>query len=133
MRTIGFGLLLVLASVTTALATTEQPQLGLKFDLTTLKLEKNTVERAPDLGLITLPPLSTSEYLLARSRGRSTPRSYNRGGQLEFRKPYFKKDGSVISPHLRTRPDNNLFNNLQPPRNSQIDKRLYEGRSPFGP
>lgn len=41
----------------------------------------------------------------------SATRNYKSGGQLYMQKGYVKRDGTYIQPHLKTKPDNSLYNN----------------------
>jgi hypothetical protein len=40
-----------------------------------------------------------------------TERNYNNGGQYKVQSGYQKSNGSYIAPHIKTTPDNNLYNN----------------------
>ncbi len=42
------------------------------------------------------------------------PRNYNNGGQIRLQQGYPKKTGTYVSPHLKTRPDNKKWNNINP-------------------
>ena len=44
-------------------------------------------------------------------------------------KGYFRKDGTPVRPHLRTRPDGNPYNNLKPPKKPKRLKRIRRIRS----
>ena len=39
-------------------------------------------------------------------------RTYKSGGRIKVQKSYIKKSGKVVSPHLKTSPDNTKANNL---------------------
>jgi len=64
--------------------------------------------------------LSTRSYSSGRSGSLPSfkfysapaPRNYKNGGQLYLQNGYGKSNGTWVNPHLKTRPDNNPYNNL---------------------
>lgn len=38
-------------------------------------------------------------------------RNYSNGGSLYYQRGYLKSNGSYVQPHLKTRPDNTIYNN----------------------
>ncbi|MCL4418723.1 hypothetical protein M1146_01320 [Patescibacteria group bacterium] len=40
-----------------------------------------------------------------------TPRNYKNGGQLRMQRGYLKRNGTYVQPHLKTKPDNTIYNN----------------------
>lgn len=40
-----------------------------------------------------------------------TERNYKNGGQFKIQDGYQKRNGRYVAPHLKTTPDNNLYNN----------------------
>ncbi len=43
-------------------------------------------------------------------------RNYESGGQYKVQDGYMKSNGTYVSPHIKTTPDNNLWNNKNAPR-----------------
>lgn len=39
-------------------------------------------------------------------------RTYKDGGEIRWQKGYFKSNGTYVAPHLKTKPDNKTWNNL---------------------
>lgn len=52
------------------------------------------------------PTYSTPTY--------SKPSHYENGGQIKVQSGYMKSNGTYVEPHLKTSPDNNTWNNLNP-------------------
>lgn len=48
------------------------------------------------------------------SAPKTKERTYNNGGQLKVQSGYQKSNGTYVAPHLKTKPDNNLYNNYKP-------------------
>ena len=44
-------------------------------------------------------------------------RNYNNGGQYKVQKGYQKSNGTIVSPHIKTTPDNKKYNNAKPKYN----------------
>jgi len=64
------------------------------------------------------PSYSTPSYLIPDVSSPSLgdykqERNYENGGQLKIQNGYFKNDGTYVSPHLKTSPDNVKWNNLE--------------------
>lgn len=38
-------------------------------------------------------------------------RNYSNGGSLYYQRGYLKRGGSYVQPHLKTKPDNTIYNN----------------------
>lgn len=38
-------------------------------------------------------------------------RNYSNGGSLYYQRGYLKKNGTYVQPHLKTKPDNSIYNN----------------------
>ena len=60
---------------------------------------------------------SRSTYSTPRSAYQSE-RNYSNGGRIRTQKGYLKKDGTYVSPHLKTSPDNKKWNNLKQRKNN---------------
>lgn len=43
-----------------------------------------------------------------------TEKNYSNGGQYKFQNGYQKSNGTYVSPHIKTTPDNNTYNNHKP-------------------
>jgi hypothetical protein len=43
-----------------------------------------------------------------------TERNYSNGGQYKVQDGYQKSNGSYVAPHIKTTPDNNIYNNYKP-------------------
>jgi hypothetical protein len=41
-------------------------------------------------------------------------RNYDNGGQYKLQNGYLKDNGTYVNPHLKTTPDNNKWNNINP-------------------
>ena len=41
-------------------------------------------------------------------------RNYNSGGEYKIQDGYIKSNGTYVEPHLKTTPDNNIWNNKNP-------------------
>ena len=41
----------------------------------------------------------------------STYRNYSNGGSLRIQDGYFRENGTYVQPHLKTTPDNTIYNN----------------------
>jgi hypothetical protein len=41
-------------------------------------------------------------------------RNYNNGGQYKLQNGYQKSNGSYVEPHIKTNPDNKIYNNYKP-------------------
>jgi len=41
-------------------------------------------------------------------------RNYDNGGQYKVQDGYQKSNGTYVAPHLKTTPDNNIYNNYKP-------------------
>jgi hypothetical protein len=52
------------------------------------------------------PSYSTPSYSQPKQE-----RNYDNGGQLKMQDGYIKSNGTYVEPHLKTTPDNNLWNN----------------------
>ncbi len=44
----------------------------------------------------------------------NTAPKYNNGGQLYTQPGYIKSNGTVVEPHIKTKPDNKKWNNVNP-------------------
>jgi len=55
----------------------------------------------------------------------SKPRNYYRGGEYYLRDGYLKNNGTYVSPHIKTYPDNYEWNNYKP-RKSRMYRGLYD-------
>lgn len=53
---------------------------------------------------------STTDY----STPKSSEKNYDNGGQMKLQDGYMKSNGTYVEPHLKTTPDNNKWNNLDP-------------------
>lgn len=42
----------------------------------------------------------------------AVPRRYRSGGSVRMQRGYVRKNGTYVSPHMKTRPDNSRYNNL---------------------
>ena len=47
-----------------------------------------------------------------KSYSTPAPRNYKNGGEIYLQNGYSKQNGTLVMPHLKTRPDNNPHNNL---------------------
>ena len=43
-----------------------------------------------------------------------TERNYNNGGKYKVQNGYQKSNGTIVSPHIKTTPDNKKWNNAKP-------------------
>lgn len=50
----------------------------------------------------------------SNSFDKPSQRNYDNGGQYRIQKGYQKSNGTYVSPHLKTTPDNHKWNNLNP-------------------
>ena len=41
-------------------------------------------------------------------------RNYNSGGEYKIQSGYIKSNGTYVEPHIKTTPDNNIWNNKNP-------------------
>jgi hypothetical protein len=46
-----------------------------------------------------------------------TERNYSNGGQFRLQSGYMKSNGTYVAPHIKTTPDNTLYNNYNPKKN----------------
>lgn len=54
---------------------------------------------------------SVKRYSPPAYKAPSAPKNYQNGGQLYMQKGYLKGNGTYVQPHLKTKPDNSLYNN----------------------
>ncbi len=54
---------------------------------------------------------SVRNYSPPAYKAPSAPKNYQNGGQLYMQKGYIKGNGTYVQPHLKTKPDNSLYNN----------------------
>lgn len=54
----------------------------------------------------------------------STQRNYKSGGTYKIQKGYQKKDGSIVTPHIKTSPDDKEWNNLKPRRKRKSNNQF---------
>jgi len=52
-------------------------------------------------------------YSMPKTAAPKTERTYSNGGQFKIQNGYRKSDGSYVSPHLKTTPDNRTDNNYR--------------------
>ena len=57
------------------------------------------------------PSYSSPSYSSPNYSSPSQERNYDNGGQLKMQNGYMKSNGTYVEPHLKTTPDNNLYNN----------------------
>jgi hypothetical protein len=53
----------------------------------------------------------TSSYSTSSFSQQKEERNYKNGGQLRIQDGYMKSNGTYVSPHLKTTPDNHKWNN----------------------
>lgn len=69
----------------------------------------SSVEARSSYGSYRAP--SIRNYSIPRYKAPAAPRNYQNGGQLYLQKGYVKRNGTYVQPHLKTKPDNSLYNN----------------------
>lgn len=57
------------------------------------------------------PAYSPSTYTHSTYSTPKAERNYSNGGQLKIQSGYTKSNGTYVSPHVKTTPDNNTWNN----------------------
>jgi len=45
------------------------------------------------------------------SAPKETPTNYDNGGQIRIQDGYYKSNGTYVAPHVKTTPDNSIYNN----------------------
>lgn len=60
------------------------------------------------------PKSSSSNYSTPSYSAPKTERNYNNGGQYKVQSGYQKSNGTYVSPHIKTTPDNKTWNNYKP-------------------
>jgi hypothetical protein len=48
------------------------------------------------------------------SEPKSKEKNYPKGGEYKVQDAYIKTNGTIVSPHLKTSPDNKIYNNYKP-------------------
>ncbi len=56
--------------------------------------------------------LPSSTYSTPTYKEPSSTKNYDNGGQIYLQNGYYRSNGTYVEPHLKTKPDNNQWNNL---------------------
>lgn len=62
----------------------------------------------------TTPSYSTPKTYTPTYSEPKTERNYSNGGQYKVQDGYQKSNGTYVTPHIKTTPDNNTYNNYKP-------------------
>jgi len=77
------------------------------------------------LSFVSISEAENGYYFYDSDYSYSKPRNYSRGGEYRLQDGYFKNNGTYVSPHIKTYPDNYEWNNYKP-RKSRMDRGLYD-------
>jgi hypothetical protein len=60
---------------------------------------------------------STPSYTTPKTTTPKSDKNYENGGQYKIQDGYQKSNGTYVAPHVKTTPDNNIYNNYKPKNN----------------
>ena len=85
------------------------------FTLLNLSLNAQTKkDGTPDMRYNSNKQSYGSSYSTPSYSAPKAERNYNNGGQYKIQKGYQKSNGNYVEPHIKTTPDNKIYNNYKP-------------------